>query len=447
MLYDPTGHISKSSSIIQSAWAARADELAAWAWERLVNRTDVWGAYTAPAERGRKYVNGDGMEKEVPASCTAPPIKRRGKDNLTLQTLKRHFRSARPEDVIGLHTTSPDNTSKWGALEIDRHGEAGPGPEATLAAALGYCERLRALGFHPLLTDSNGRGGYHVRVLFAEPVPTAKVFFLFRYVVADFRRRGLATEPETFPKQSAVTERNPCGNWLRVPGRHHTREHWARVWDGARWREGGEAIDQLLAHPADLPDLIPENIEHHWRAACYMATLPNLPEGQGRNKAAYPSLAFVVRDLQLPDHEALAMHLEPWDAFNMPPLGRAELNQILENAHRYGRRPYGSALAPRNGAGPVWGANGDGAGPVAGFHLTDYGNARRLVDRHGQDLRHCHPWKKWLVWDRQRWQLDDTAAVTRRVKETLDFLFGWASARIEEIRRQLQEEGGNEPGE
>jgi hypothetical protein len=39
----------------------------------------------------------------------------------------------------------------------------------------------------------------------------------------------------------------PFGNRLRLPGRHHTREHWSRVWDGGRWREGDEAIDFIVA--------------------------------------------------------------------------------------------------------------------------------------------------------------------------------------------------------
>jgi len=44
---------------------------------------------------------------------------------------------------------------------------------------------------------------------------------------------------------------------------------------------------------------------------------------------------------------------------------------------------------------------------------TDVGAAERLVRRHGEDLRFCHPWNKWLVWDGRRWALDQTAAVNR----------------------------------
>ena len=54
---------------------------------------------------------------------------------------------------------------------------------------------------------------------------------------------------------------------------------------------------------------------------------------------------------------------------------------------------------------------------LAHFPMTDIGNGERLVLRHGLDLRYCHPWKSWLVWDGKRWKKDDTAEVFRRAKE------------------------------
>jgi putative DNA primase/helicase len=57
-----------------------------------------------------------------------------------------------------------------------------------------------------------------------------------------------------------------------------------------------------------------------------------------------------------------------------------------------------------------------------GYRADDVGNARRLVDRHGHDLRYVFPWSRWLVWDGRRWVADDTGEVERRAKETLDQL-------------------------
>ena len=71
-------------------------------------------------------------------------------------------------------------------------------------------------------------------------------------------------------------------------------------------------------------------------------------------------------------------------------------------------------------------------------HRTDLGNARRLVRRHGDDLRFCHAWSDWLVWDDRRWMRDDTGEVTRRAKDTVLSIYGEAtSIQDEEIRKLL----------
>lgn len=49
---------------------------------------------------------------------------------------------------------------------------------------------------------------------------------------------------------------------------------------------------------------------------------------------------------------------------------------------------------------------------------TDLGNAWRVVERHGHNLRYCHPMKSWYCWDGRRWALDQTGEAMRRVKET-----------------------------
>jgi putative DNA primase/helicase len=221
-----------------AAWYAHADRLAEWARRLHVNRCDVWGRYGASG------------------TYTAPRVSQRGKVFLTLADVARHFRAACREDVLGLHTTSPDNLSRWAAVDIDQHGDGGNDPGANLRAAVAWFERTRALGFRPLLTTSNGAGGYHLRALFREPIPTARAFAFARWLVRDHARFGLPAMPETFPKQPQIKP-GGCGNWLRLPGRHHKRDHWSQVWDGRRWLEGAEAVAWLLSVSGDNPGLIP----------------------------------------------------------------------------------------------------------------------------------------------------------------------------------------------
>ncbi len=52
-------------------------------------------------------------------------------------------------------------------------------------------------------------------------------------------------------------------------------------------------------------------------------------------------------------------------------------------------------------------------------HLTDMGNARRFAAQHGQNVRYCHPWNKWLTWSGKHWHQDDTGEVLRLGKDPL----------------------------
>lgn len=50
-------------------------------------------------------------------------------------------------------------------------------------------------------------------------------------------------------------------------------------------------------------------------------------------------------------------------------------------------------------------------GAPALLPLTDIGNAERLVAAFGDRLRYCRAWRSWLIWDDQRWTVDERAKV------------------------------------
>lgn len=58
----------------------------------------------------------------------------------------------------------------------------------------------------------------------------------------------------------------------------------------------------------------------------------------------------------------------------------------------------------------------------ASIELTDLGNARRLVERFGDQIRYCGPWNKWMVWDGKRWKRDDTGELERMAKEITEYI-------------------------
>jgi hypothetical protein len=90
------------------------------------------------------------------------------------------------------------------------------------------------------------------------------------------------------------------------------------------------------------------------------------------------------------------------------------------------------------------GPSGNGKAPDSAHctrdpvHLTDRGNAIRLARQRRLDLRHCHPWRKWLVWTGNRWHEDDTATVTQFAKLMLVSLYRWAVTKAQEIGTDLE---------
>lgn len=55
---------------------------------------------------------------------------------------------------------------------------------------------------------------------------------------------------------------------------------------------------------------------------------------------------------------------------------------------------------------------------------TDLGNARRLVRLFGKDIRNCHVWSQWLVWNGKQWHPDATGEIQRMAKRTALSIYG-----------------------
>src|SRR5262249_45362473 len=153
----------------------------------------------------------------------------RGKVFLDLDSLRKHFRTRKPSGQLGLHSSSSDLTSRWLAIDIDLHDpdEGTSTKEGNLFAAKGWHRQLTELGLDPLMMDSNGLGGFHLLVLFNEPMSTESVHNFGLQLVANFNRCGLDMRPEIFPDKPKWDH---YGDWLRLPGRHHSRPHYTRVW-------------------------------------------------------------------------------------------------------------------------------------------------------------------------------------------------------------------------
>jgi putative DNA primase/helicase len=104
--------------------------------------------------------------------------------------------------------------------------------------------------------------------------------------------------------------------------------------------------------------------------------------------------------------------------------------QVKRIAQFFANKPAGSSYAT---------PQPEGAPPAAQpslFNHTDYGNAERMAKDHGEEIRYCHPWKRWLVWDGRRWCLDDSGEVQRRAKLTARMIYAEAAGLEDEKRRK-----------
>lgn len=234
-----------------NAYNSRSKELASWAMSSLVNRTDVWGSYL-------KY------HDDSVGPITMPPKKWRGTDCLTENRLVSHFESSGPTDIVGLHTGSPchpdvGSRAKWIAVDIDVHTEE----SCRSSAGPHWYGVLRRLGYSPLMTESNGKGGIHLRLIFDNPIRLSDAFKFGKWLTRDWKE-WFAEPVETFPKQpslSPVGESGQYGNWLRLPGKHPKRDYWSTAWDSSRGFVGGEeAVSIILKSRGESPDALHEAI-------------------------------------------------------------------------------------------------------------------------------------------------------------------------------------------
>jgi putative DNA primase/helicase len=178
------------------------------------------------------------------------------------------------------------------------------------------------------------------------------------------------------------------------------------------------------------------------RARRYVARMPESISGQRGHDAAWAVAQVLLRGFTLTEQEAWPLLLE----FNRrcrPEWSEQELRHKVESVQARSKLPAGYILtrppegavsrgAPRAPLPPD--PNGDQAPPA---HLTDMGNGRRLVARHGADIRHVHPWRTWLAWDGKGWRPDDSGEAMRRAKETVEALYREAAGSVERIGREL----------
>src|SRR5918994_256767 len=169
---------------------------------------------------------------------------------------------------------------------------------------------------------------------------------------------------------------------------------------------------------------------------------PAAPVGErippGQRNGSLASLAGTMRRRGMGEAEILAALRVTNEQRCQPPLEAEEVEKIATSVSRY--EPADNVVSIS--------VHGHGAAPpLHGYNLTDLGNAERFVADHGENVRYCYPWGKWLIWSRSRWQRDEAGRVHRLAKETVRAIYREASdAEDEDRRKALAKHGARSEG-
>ena len=254
----------------QNQWQSRASELADHAIHNLSNRDDAMGAYGSSGAYCHKITD------DIPEA----------RENEILRRLKSHFNG---RTIGGLYPQSkPDESGQWvarfGCIDLDLKQDH-PRKEfrrlRNIDYALHIMRKLESAQLRCVIEDSNGRGALHVWFWLNESIPVVRLYGFLTWLVSDAEHHGFEQSfqrvdeneqprflpdgnpdmgddrPETFPKQSLPTGKG-LGNFIRLPGRHHTHDHYSRCWGDGDWLSEDDSVDAWLSLPASDVSLIPE---------------------------------------------------------------------------------------------------------------------------------------------------------------------------------------------
>lgn len=208
------------------------------------------------------------------------------------------------------------------------------------------------------------------------------------------------------------------------------------------------AFDDLELRPEDFegsgPGIslngaaIPKAVPERWETACRS----NVKVREAWNWQApgrYPTaseaanaVAWYAGKYGLTKEEAAAVLVAFYAVPGRKPLHRAKLEKTLR-AWAKGREWAKQREKSRsNGRGVE---QQEVSAKAEAEHLTDLGNARRLVALHGADVQYSYPRNSWLVWDGRRWKADDTGEAVRRAKATVAAMYAEAAEAPDKDRR------------
>lgn len=191
----------------------------------FVNRTDRYGGYRWAHDRMRP--------ETLPSSGRLERCEKEGKrpPYFGEWQIANHLIL---DKTYGVHAISRRNTCKWVCIDLDRHGESVRAEDVITVRDVIVQATLSNFDLKPVMEDSGG-GGWHIWILFSDPIPSPDAYRFVKHLGEVGRRacRDMVSPPgiDLFPKNARhdASFGKCAGGWVRLPGRHHTRDHVSDV--------------------------------------------------------------------------------------------------------------------------------------------------------------------------------------------------------------------------
>lgn len=184
-----------------------------------------------------------------------------------------------------------------------------------------------------------------------------------------------------------------------------------------------------------------KDTDNLWAIGCITTTSPM---GAGKWRDSYTEVLKNARVVIIPDNDKVGRAHAYQIAMSLHPVARMvkllevpgkakdisdwleagntweDLDQLVTSAP-----PWQPPEEPEEAAAPL----------MRDFHLTDLGNAERLVAQYGNIIRYCYARRRWLVWSGKAWQWDEGAVVTALAKKTVRGIYHQVADEQDEKKR------------
>lgn len=352
---------------------------------------------------------------------------------LTDDLLERHLAG---KITLGAYQLRADGTAAWLCLDVDANKPDEYSLEQARALTRLLLAKATRMGL-PTVCEDTGNKGYHIWIFVPEGASAALLRSLGDLLVDEtLNEEGefAGVHVEIFPKQTQL-QNGEFGNLVKIPlGIHKKTGRRCQIVDN-ELEPVAETIEGQAAYLAQAITMTPQEITE---ITAEWGSSPVAPQpGNGEHKLiikrtepsplARKTTDFMTRGAPTGERNDRLFRAAADLAGNGYPRDLAtrlladpakqsgmeadEIERTIESAYSKERWPSVPPAEQRR------------------VHLTDLGNAQRLIRTYGQNLRFCALLGGWFVWTGQKWERDITGQVQRMAQEVARSIY--AEAREE----------------